>query len=188
MKDKLRKFLTVILIVWIIALVGIGSFYYFVIMPQENKLDGLSSKVEYEIETNLVASHAKEKRAMELMAAKDLQAKDLLRRFLVDRANVNNFVFDFQKLADECGIDDFTGSHDPSNSYYNISGLKEIQEGTMRINFSGDYVQFIKLLNSLERYKPVIFIDRFNITRTRRIEGTNTVNIGLTFFVTKESD
>lgn len=188
MKEKFRKIATVILAVWMISLVGIGAFYYFVIMPQKTRLEGLSSKVETEIETNLVASHAKEKRAAELMEIKAAQAAHLLSDFLIARGQVNNFVFDFKKMADENGIYDFTGSHDPSNSYFDIAGLKTIQEGTMRINFSGNYVQFISLLNSLERYKPTVFVDRFDISRTRRKDGHNNINMNLTFFVTKEAE
>jgi Tfp pilus assembly protein PilO len=186
MKEKFRKLAVFILIVWIITLIGMGSFFYFVIMPQKNNLDALFTKVEHEIETNLVASHAKEKIAAELMDAKVGRACDLLNRFLIEKSEVNNFIFDFQRLADSSGISNFTGSHDPSKSYFAITGLKYIKEGNLRINFSGDYIQFINLLNKLERYQPVVFVDRFSISRTRVRERDNNINMTLTFFSANE--
>ncbi len=186
MKEKIRKFATILLFVWIIFFIGIGAFYYFVIMPQKSKLTNLFAKVEYEIETNLVAAQAKEERAKKLMDEKMVRACQLLNNFLIDKEEVNNLVFDFKKLADDSDISDFTGSHDPSSSYTKMAGLENILEGSMRMNFSGDYNNFIKLVNNLERYQPVVFVDRFDISRIRKNSASSNMNITLTFFVESE--
>ena len=115
MKDKFRKTAIIILAFWGLALIGAVIFYYFVITPQKSRIKALSSKVEQEIESNLVAAQAKEQRAAELMDFKIAQARGLIGDFIIDKNEVNNFVFDFKKMADEIGIYDFTGSHNPQH-------------------------------------------------------------------------
>lgn len=184
-KEKFRKFATIVLVVWLISLVVIGACYYFVIVPQKTHLKKLFSRVEHEIETNLVASHANEKKASELMDKKMIEAEELLGDFIVKKSEVTDFIFDFKRMADASGIVDFTGSYDPSTSYTDVTGFTKISEGSLRINFSGDYSQFIKMLNNFERYKPVVFIDRFDMSRARRQGQGSIINMTLTYYVIK---
>jgi hypothetical protein len=186
MKEKFRKTIIAVLAIWLMSLIGVGIFYYFVIMPQKTRLYALTARVEHEIKTNLVASHSKEKYAAELMDFKMAQARGLIADFLINKADVSNFVFDFQKMADSNGIDDFTGSHNPASSYFGMSGFESIQEGAMKLNFSGNYLHFIKMVNSLERYRPFVFVDRFDISQARRREGNCNININLIFFAATE--
>ncbi len=184
-KDKFRKFATAVLVVWLISLIVIGASYYFVIIPQKAHLKKLFSKVEHEIETNLVASQVNEKKAKELMDMKMEEADELVRNFLVRRSEVSDFIFDFKRMADAGGISDFTGSYDPSTSYSNIVGFKTLSEGNLRINFTGDYGQFINMLNNFERYKPFVFVDRFDMSRVRQQKGGSTINMTLTYYAVK---
>ncbi len=184
-KEKFRKFAMAILVAWVISIFVIGICYYFIIVPQKSHLEKLSSRVEQEIETNLVSTHTHEKKAAELMKMKMAEAGALIDDFIVERSDVTDFIFDFKRMADACGIVDFTGSYDPSSSYTDIAGYSKINEGSLRINFSGDYMQFITMINNFERYKPIIFIDRFDISRVRRQRENSNINMTLTYYSTK---
>lgn len=185
MRDKLRKTFIFVAIIWIATLIGVGVVYFFVINPQKTHIKDLVSKLENEIETNLVTAKANEKRAKELMDARIAEAADLIDNFIVHKTQVTSFVFDFNRMASANGINDFTGSHDPTGGYSSMGGYKKLSEGTIKINFSGDYIQFVRLLNSIERYKPVVFVDRFDITRSRRQDDMNNINMTLNFYITK---
>ena len=67
MKDKIRKAAIFVTIIWISSVLVAAAAYYFVLRPQKNHIDELFSKLEHEIETNLVTAKANDMRAQELL-------------------------------------------------------------------------------------------------------------------------
>ena len=67
-----------------------------------------------------------------------------------------------------------------------FSGYMHIAD--INISFTGDWNQFATFLNSLERRKPVIFVDKFTIARADQDDSVFQVNLNVAAFVRKQQD
>ncbi len=65
---------------------------------------------------------------------------------------------------------------------------KNLQENRIEIAFASNFRQFASFLNALERHQPVIFVDRFKVSRGDQSGTPNKVDMALSFFVRKKQD
>jgi len=63
-----------------------------------------------------------------------------------------------------------------------------IYENYIDISFNAGFSQFAALLNALERHWPVVFVDKFTITRSRQDNLERPVTMNLTVFVKKKQE
>ena len=155
-------------------------------MPQSKNLELLYSKLDYEISTNLVAANANNEKAELLMDMRVKEAQELITDFIIDKTDVNGLIFNFTRLATKTGVSNFSAYYDPDSSYRTVSGFDYLLEGNIRLKFNADYKEFALLINELETYKPVVFIDRFDISSPKMGQSKNNINVVLTFYTDKK--
>jgi hypothetical protein len=51
------------------------------------------------------------------------------------------------------------------------------------VSFKGNFNQFARFVNEMERHKPIIFVDKFTITRSDQSGFDNEINMVLAAFV-----
>jgi hypothetical protein len=114
-------------------------------------------------------------------------ARQTLSRFVVSSEQAADLAIDISKMAKQAGVQDLSSTSQMPDSYGTINECRHILEGRMQIKFKSSFSQFAKFINSLERYKPVIFVDTFKIKRAANVNEGHQVEMVLTFFVGQDS-
>jgi len=94
--------------------------------------------------------------------------------------------FDISQIANEKKLDSF--SIKGKDTSEKSTDFKYLSENRIDVSFAAAFNQFATFLNALERHWPVIFVDSFKITRSRRAEPDHKVNMNLAVFVRKRQD
>ncbi|ARN55718.1 hypothetical protein [Sedimentisphaera salicampi] len=187
MKAKLKETFGKVLLIWAIFAAAISACYFFILMPQARKLDVLYSRLDKKIAKNLVIANADNERAESIMDKRVKEAEDLISEFLIRKEDVNGMIFKFNRLASEANVSNFSASYSPESSYRKVTGFKHIGQGTIRLNFTANFKEFMSMLSKLETYTPVVFVDRFDISEPKMGNEKNNINILLTFYTDKET-
>jgi hypothetical protein len=113
------------------------------------------------------------------------QLRNRLRNFAVDSEDSTNLTFDISQLAAEKAVSSFNIETKKEGDKAQKKSEKNIYESYIDIGFSAmDFSQFAILLNALERHQPVIFVDKFSITRSKSSSG-HSVKMNLAVFIRK---
>ena len=171
-------------LLWAGCFLILGILYYFVLPPQkkllldiEGQLSG--KKVQYRMGYNKTSDDEK----LELKnETKRLKKK--LSDFMVEVDDVDDLIFDINKTILAVNVGSYNNKSKLTEPYLDILNCDYIGENTIEIEFNANFYQFVQVINAMERYKPVIFVDKFNIKRSRK-EPSHTVKMNLTFFVRK---
>jgi hypothetical protein len=93
--------------------------------------------------------------------------------------------FDISQIADRLKV---TGLSIKSKVNQPIPDCKHISESQIYISFDATFNQFFAMLNELERHRPVVFIDKFAVTRSNSSYSKNDVSMEMSVFVTKREN
>ncbi len=181
-----KKLFVIVSIIWAGSLVLFALAYVVVLSPQQ--------KTRQQVETEYAETKRKYDSVIE-MSQEETKArfkeeleslKNKLKDFTLDFEDAPNLTFDISQIANEKKVDSFSIKTQENIKVSAELGLKYIKENQIDINFAGDFNQFATFLNTLERSRPVVFVDNFKITRSQRDELGHKVNMKLAVFVRKQ--
>jgi Tfp pilus assembly protein PilO len=188
MKTKNKKLFMTIAIIWAVSFVLFVLAYVVLILPQQKSKEQVESeyaqikrKYDSVIEMRKEETRARLKEELESL-------KNQLKDFALDSENAPNLTFDISQIANKKKVDSFSIKTQENVKTSAGLGLKHIKENEIDINFAGDFNQFATFLNTLERNRPVVFVDSFKITRSHRDELGHKVNMKLAVFIRKQQD
>ncbi|HUU20084.1 MAG TPA: GspMb/PilO family protein, partial [Sedimentisphaerales bacterium] len=92
------------------------------------------------------------------------------------------------QIANEKNVASFSIKSKDSRELSTIPDCKYICENHIVISFIGGFNQFATFLNSLERHRPVLFVDKFTITRSGQDDSGYQVSLNVAAFVKKQQD
>jgi Tfp pilus assembly protein PilO len=119
------------------------------------------------------------------------QLEDLrneLKNFIVDPENLADLTFDISQIANEKAVGSFSIKSKDGRGSSAIPNCDHIRENNIDIRFTGSFNQFATLLNALERHQPVVFVDKFLITRSRQGYTDHKVSMKLSVFIRKKQE
>ena len=96
--------------------------------------------------------------------------------------------FDISQIANEKKVASFSSKVKKSRGLSTITDYKYIYEDQIVISFIGDFNQFATFLNALERHRPVIFVDKFSLTRSGQEDSVYKVSLNVAALVKKQQD
>ena len=96
--------------------------------------------------------------------------------------------FDISQIANEKKIASFSIKTKDDRRGPAIPKYTYISENHIDVSFTAGFNQFAAFLNALERHRPVIFIDRFEITRSEQDSSGHEASMRLSVFVRKRQD
>jgi Tfp pilus assembly protein PilO len=112
-----------------------------------------------------------------------LQSK--MRDFVVGSEDSANLTFDISQAANEKKVSSFNIKASDTRKTASKSETSYIAEEAMDIQFEGGFNQFATLLNDLERHRPVVFVDKFSITRSENNNSEHKASMSLSVFTRK---
>ena len=159
----------------------------FILGPQRGAIRNLEDIIRAR-EAELVDAHPTNRQDdKDILRQAFLLPQQNLSRYVVSMAQASEFTVDINRLAKQAGLQEFSSTNRMQGSYGPINECRHICEGRIQIKFKSSFSQFAGFINSLERYTPVIFVDTFNIERSKDDDEGHKVDMVLTFFVGQDS-
>lgn len=168
-------------LVWAGTLVIFAAVFALLINPQIREKKRLAAEVASRQKLyNGAMEAAKEDTRKKLTDELEL-LKSNMNDYAIDSENSTNMTLDISRIATAKQVSSFTikAAEQPQTGK---SSLKYLQENVINISFNADFRQFAILLNTLERHRPVVFVDSFRVSRS---SDNNRIDMELSIFVRK---
>lgn len=186
MRLAYKKYFTTIALIWAGCFVLFFLIYMLVLMPQKK------SKIQIEnqfAEKKKIYDSALKASQNETKNRLNEQIKNLenrLKDFVINFEDSAGLTFDISQIAKAKGVTSFGIRSGNDRRDSEIPDCSYICENRINIDFNAGFNQFAAFLNALERYRPVIFVDKFAITRSDRHSSDHKVDMSLAVFVKKQ--
>jgi Tfp pilus assembly protein PilO len=175
-----KKYFTTVALIWAACFTVFVFGYVLFLAPQrsikkqmENKLS--DKKQRYESITKVAEAENRIRIKEEIE-----HLRNRVNDFTVASEDSANLVFDISKIAGEKKVTAFSIRSKGNEAVSPIPNCKYICEGRVEISFTAGFNQFASFLSALERHRPLLFVDSFEISHSRQGEAgcqatTNTV-------------
>lgn len=186
-KKSYKKYLTTTAFIWIGCFVIFMFIYFLVLVPQIENKKSLESQFKEQSQTFEFALGLTKQRPWDRLNEELTELKDELGRFVVDLTDATDLTFDIRKIASGKDTSTFTikTQNAQSNMKKDKSSYRYMQENHINLSFASDFTEFATLLNTLERHRPVVFVDTFSITRSNKGGSQHEVEMDLLVLVGK---
>ncbi len=189
MKPVYRKYIKTATTILAVCFGLLALAYMFVLVPQKKSLTQIRQQLAVEKQAYESANQAAQE-GYQLKQREEIdRLESKLRDFVVGREGSDNITFDISQIAKQKKIANFSVKHlDKSKgSVADKLDCEFIDESHISVSFTGEFDQFAKLLNSLERHRPAIFVNEFSIVRSRREGVAHKIEMEMTIFVKKRT-
>lgn len=185
MKLIYKKYVMMVVSIWGGFFPVFLALYFLLLAPQKATLKSLEvqlaeKKVEYLNAEEAVTEEAKSKRSRRIA-----ELSRRLSNFVADFGRLDSLTFSISKIAKAMQVGEFSSEESTRESFTKIANCKYIGQTGTTIRFAGGFNKFAAIVNALERHKPVIFVDKFTISRMRIDDPEPDVKMQLTVFVRK---
>jgi len=178
-----KKYLMTAGLIWAACFVVLLLAYILVLGPQKSYIKRIENKlteIKQVYESALRAAQGETKIRLNEQIER-LQSR--LNDFVIDFEDSANLTFDISQIANEKKVASFSIKTKDSRGLSTIPDCSYICESQIEISFTGGFNQFATFLNSLERHRPVLFIDKFTITRSGQQGSGYQVDMDVAVFV-----
>jgi Tfp pilus assembly protein PilO len=183
-----KKYILMLGAVWTVSVVLFVLACFFIIAPQMKEAARLadeSAKSRQKYEQAVFA--AKEENKKKLADELELM-KSRLGDYAVEFEEFANLTFDISRIAADIQISAVSvKTPDQAKTTEQIVS-KNLQENRIEISFESNFRQFATFLNALERHRPIVFIDKFKLSRGEGTSVGGKVDMDLAVFVKKRSE
>ena len=192
-----KKNFKVVALVWAGCLVLFAFVYIYVLSPQRKTKKQLDAQLAKQKQMYDAASKAAQEETKARLNEQVERLQNSLKDFVIDFEDSANLTLDISQIASQKRVDSFSieGKTEGRNRGRGTSrgseipGCEYIREDYITVNFAAaGFTQFAGFLNALERHRPVIFIDKFQIERSKKQDSSHEVSMDLAVFVRKRSD
>ncbi len=185
-----RKYLTTAGLIWAACFVVFLLAYMLVLGPQKNYKNRIENDLAEKKQVYESARRAARKETKIRLNEQIERLQSRLKDFVIDFEDSANLTFDISQIANEKKVASFSSKVKKSQSHRlsTMPDYKYIYENHIVINFTGDFNQFATFLNALERHRPVIFVDKFAITRSGQDDSVYQVSLNVAALVKKQQD
>ena len=183
-----KKYIMTMGLVWAASLVLFLIVYFIAISPQLKIKAQLAAEANEKRQMCEASLNAAKEESKKKMADEVNGLKTRLSDFAVDFEESANLTFDISRIAADKQVSSFTVKANDQVKESGDSASKNLQENRIAITFVSDFRQFASFLNALERHRPVVFVDKFKVSRANKNETGNSVDMDLSIFVRKRPE
>ncbi|MHC4114959.1 MAG: GspMb/PilO family protein [Planctomycetota bacterium] len=178
-----KKYLAILAAVWGCGFLALFAFQLCLVLPQNEIFAFLQEKLQkkqLELNDTKLANKA-EIRATWQQKVDALTEK--LADFVAEPNVLDKLAFTMSKIAGEIKVDGYTSRDTSGELYSKMPNFGYTGQTETSISFNGTFSKLAKFINTLERNKPVIFIDSFTITKSQSSATEHKANILLKVLV-----
>ena len=189
MKSVYGKYFTKVALIWTGRFILFFFAYMLMLAPQKNSKEQLKKQLEEKKQMYNSALKATQKETKAQLDEQLEHLRNRLKNFAIDFEDSADLTFDISQIANGKEVTSFSIETKKDSGRETAKSDKYISESHIDISFStADFNQFAALLNTLERHRPVIFVDKFAITRSDKGSSEHQVKMNLAVFVRKIQD
>jgi len=181
-----KKYLMTAGIIWAACFAVFLLAYIVMLGPQRNYEKSIENKLTERKQVYESALKAAQKETKIRLNEQIERLQSRLQDFVIDFENSANLTFDISQIANEKKVASFSIKSKDGRGPSTISEAKYIRENNIVISFIGDFNQFAAFLNALEKHRPVLFVDKFSITRSGQEDSAYQVSLSVAAFVKKQ--
>ncbi len=163
-------------------------FHLLVLAPQEKlriQTETLFTQTQLKAQAATEAArHENQIKLLELVGNLD----DTLKNFVLEEEHTANLTFDIDRICNDIKLDSSSITATGSAGIVKIENCNHLFAKYVNVNFASSFNKFAAFLNALERSQPVIFIDKFEIIRSRDGSSNHTVDMKLAVLVGKDGE
>lgn len=164
-------------------MIGCGVAYGLLTYPAQRDLDGLKRRLHLQTQEYQTAIEQTSEEALARLQEELDENGRLLDQFVVASETLTPVHLEIRRIAQELELKDFSSQSRSQATLSEIPGCTRIGEKYIDIEFKGSYTQFAAFLNGLERMKPVLFVDRFAVTRRGQYKEDPSISITVAVLV-----
>ena len=187
MKSIYRKYFNIGILFWAVCFIVLFLSYLLVLAPQERRRRMTERKLA---DTKLLAQSAREaaqERNKNMLIEQLSNSGNRLKDFVIDQENANNLTFVIGGISSDLKLNSFSSIFTGSEGTIKTDSYQHIIARQISVNFNSSFNKFAVFLNTLERSRPVIFIDTFSITRSGEGDSGHKVDMKLAVLVGKDA-
>jgi Tfp pilus assembly protein PilO len=173
-------------LIWAACFVIFLLAYMLVLGPQKNYEKRIENKLAEKKQVYESALRAAQEETKIQLNEQTERLQSRLEDFVIDFEDSANLTFDISQIANEKKVASFSIKSKDSRGLLTIPECKYICENHIVISFIGGFNQFAIFLNALERHRPVLFVDKFSITRSGQDDSVYQVSLNVAAFVKKQ--
>jgi hypothetical protein len=154
--------------VWAAGMLACLGLYLFMWQPRHQLVNTTRSQVDQK-ESDLKAIVESTSPAARAILRKQMEEKlEKLNTFAVELEQSSALPLDVSRVAGQIPLDNFSSQSKTEKAFMEIPNCVSIGEKYIEVTFKGSFNQFAFFLNAMERFRPLIFVDRFKINKLRR--------------------
>ncbi|MHC4570932.1 MAG: hypothetical protein ACYS0C_02490 [Planctomycetota bacterium] len=187
MSSIYKKYIMKAALIWAGCFVLLVFVYMLMLAPQKKSKNQIEKQLDEKQQMyESVLKATQEETKIQLKEQIERLQNDL-GNFVIDFEDSANLTFDISQIANEKEAASFSikaqkkdkrrDSKTPDYDY--------ISEDRIDIKFTSGFNQFAAFLNALERNRPVVFIDKFTIARSKEGKSDHQVSMDVAVFVRK---
>lgn len=188
MKPINRKYITTVGLIWSACLIVLFFVYMLLLAPQARLRKEVEKSLAEEKQAYDLAEKAAEAETQARLREQAGRLQERLKDFVIDLGESANLTFDISRTAGEQGIGSFSIKNQGKGEVSKILNCDYIGESRIDVSFSAGFNQFATFLNAMERHEPVVFVDRFSITRSEQQEPRHQVKVSLAVLALKPAE
>ncbi len=181
-----KKYLTTAGLIWAACFVVFLLAYMLVLGPQKNYKNNIENEIAERKQLYESALRAAQKETKIRLNEEIERLRSRLKDFVIDFEDSTDLTFDISQIANEKKVASFSNKVKKSGGLSPIPDCKYICENHIVVSFIGSFNQFATFLNALERHRPVIFVDKFTITRSGQDNSVYRVSLNVAALVKKQ--
>ena len=177
-----KKYLKTMALVWAGTLMLFVAAFALLLNPQIRERNRLVAEAADKQKLYDGAADAAREDTRRKFTSELETLKSKMNDYAIDSEDSANMTLDISQIAKQ--VSSFTiKTSDQQQSSQTES--KYLRENRINISFNANFRQFAILLNTLERHRPIIFVDSFKIARSNE---DNRVDMELSIFVRKRPE
>ena len=179
-----KKYLKTMALIWAGALMLFIAAFALLLNPQireKNRLIAEAAKKQKLYDG--AADAAREDTRKKIISGLETLKSEMF-DYAIEPEDSANITLDISRIATAKQVSSFTiKAGDTKES--NKTKSEHLQENRINISFNANFRRFATLLNTLERHRPIIFVDTFRIVKSNK---DNRCDMELSIFVRKRPE
>jgi methionine synthase II (cobalamin-independent) len=189
MKVTVKKYLKTTALAWAACFILFGCLYMMLLAPQISEKNKIQKELDEKQTIFNSALQASRKDTKIRMKNEIGDLRSNLGRFVIDTEDLANLIFDISQMAKDKQVRSFSIESKDEKSSSRVPNCQLLGHNRIDLSFTSDFKLFATMLNSLERNKPFVFVDKFSIRQSNsQAQTTPDVRMNLSVFVKEEQD
>lgn len=165
MKTSEKHLIVKVAVIWGLCAFAVMAFCMGVVFPAQRSARQVSGRLDEITIRYEEAGECVRGRRLEKMRRQVVLLRAEMEKYLVSSDAARDNASAISRIAERAGIKGYSTRYRNSCLIAELDNCLHVGASWVNISWKGDFKQFARLINELERHRPVVFVDGFLISR-----------------------